>query len=543
MVRPVDTRDPEATLGRGEHQIDACCDPLLAVPLARGDTVVGFGGMSPRTRRGSVPSAAAPGPGRYKPMHSLAAATLTLPTFLVSAADRHTPNDAALAATEEDLLHGAVSQQIQPLIDAQVVPGCVVGVWRDGTPRFFGFGGTNADGSGPVPDERTLYEIGSITKVFTAVLLAEMAQRGEVSLDAPIANCYPMDRQVPQTDEDPIVLWHLAAHASGLPGMPTNMPAADVRDPYAGYTLDLMYDFLDDVRPPRAPEIAYEYSNLGSGLLGRLLEVCGGAPWHELLAARIFEASGMSDSVVLVDEATEARVARPSAEGLSASRWGGSDALAPCGAVVSSAADVLRFAAENIEPSEPDSTFARGLAASHEPRFTDPETGQVVALGWHLAGDGVTLWHNGSTGGYSSMLLVNKPARAAVVVLANGAAPSETTVAGDRIMEALLTGHAEPPSIEPTREVAADHLERLVGDYVSPLGFTIHVTREGGKLGARVTGQTRFRVYPEGDADAPTRFRYRVVRAALVFEVPERGTASAVILEQNGMQMRAERRR
>lgn len=444
------------------------------------------------------------------------------------------------APAQEDALHTLVSQQVVPLVDAQIIPGCVVGVWRDGERRFFGFGGIHADGSGPAPDENTLYEIGSITKVFTAVLLAEMAQSGEVALDTPIAELFPPGRRAPQRGEEPILLWHLAAHASGLPGMPGNMQPINADDPYEGYTLELMYDFLDGVRPARAPGAGYEYSNLGSGLLGRLLEAKAGMPWHELTADRIFEPLGMSDSVVLADDAIEARIARPSAEGLMSSRWGGLDALAPCGAIVSSAADVLRFAAENIEPSAPDGPLARALAASHEPRFTDPATGQVVALGWHLAGDGETLWHNGMTGGYSSMLLVNKAARTAVVVLSNGAAFA-TTDAGDRIMRALLTGSAEAPVVERAREIAGEHLERLVGDYVSPLGFTIHVTREGGRLGARLTGQPRFRVFPEGDAADPTRFVYRVVPAALVFELTEVGRATAVTLEQNGLKMRAER--
>jgi len=162
------------------------------------------------------------------------------------------------------------------------------------------------------------------------------------------------------------------------------------------------------------------------------------------------------------------------------------------------------------------------------------------AFGWHLAGDGVTLWHNGMTGGYSSMLLINKPERTAVVMLTSGASFG-TTRAGDEIMWKLMGGDAEPPQIQPTREVDPEHLDRLVGDYISPLGFTIHITREGGRLGARLTNQTRLRVFPEGDSGTPSRFRYRDVEAALAFELPEEGNATAVTLEQFGREMRAER--
>ncbi|MEM9064595.1 MAG: serine hydrolase [Planctomycetota bacterium] len=446
----------------------------------------------------------------------------------------------AQPALEDHQLRELVAEQIEPLIDSQMIPGCAVGIWRDGETHFFGLGGTNADGSGAAPNEHTLYEIGSITKVFTALLLAEMAQAGEVAFETPVADLFPDGRTVPRFGREPIRLWHLATHSSGLPGMPSNMVPADAGDPFEGYTTELMYDFLDAVQPFRTPGQGYEYSNLATGLLGRLLEARAGAPWHELLDTRIFGPVGMTESMVMVDAEIERRLAHPSAEGLTASRWGGMDALAPCGAIVSSAADLMKFAIWNIEPGQPGSRLARALEAAHEPRFTDPETGQVVALGWHLAGDGVTLWHNGMTGGYSAMLLINKPERTAVVLLANGATFA-TTAAGNAIMHALLTGNSEPPPSEPAREIAADHLERLVGDYTSPLGFTIHVTREGGRLGARLTGQTRLRVFPEGDGDAPSRFRYRVVPAVLAFELPQEGKATAVTLEQGGREMRAER--
>lgn len=442
---------------------------------------------------------------------------------------------------EVDTQRQTVEQHLEPLIDAGVIPGAVVGVWRNGQSSYYSFGGTNADGSGLAPDAETLYEIGSITKVFTAVLLSDMAQRGEVSIDMPIAEVYPADHKAPQRGDELIRLWHLATHSSGLTGRaPLNMRPDDPSTPFVGYTLDLMYDFLEDVGPARAPEAAYEYSNLASGLLGRLLQEKAGTPYRQLLAERIFEPAGMSDSSIVVDDATEARIAQPSAGGLTAPRWADLGALAPAGAIVSSASDLLKFAAWNIEPPEPDSNLAQALDLSHEPRFTDPNSGQVVALGWHLAGDGETLWHNGMTGGFSSMLLINKPERTAVVMLTNGASFA-TTRAGDAIMRKLLGGDAEPPQVQSTREIDPDHLDRLVGEYVSPLGFTIYITREGGRLGARLTNQTRLRVFPAGEGAAPTRFEYRAVPAALAFELPENGNATAVTLEQNGREMRAER--
>ena len=149
------------------------------------------------------------------------AASLTAPVLA------QTEPATAPSEPHELVLQELVSSQATPLIDAEVVPGLVVGVLQEGRTQYFGFGGINADGSGQAPDERTLYEIGSITKVFTAALLAEMAQRGEVALDDPIVSCYPDDHEAPQLGSEPIRLWHLATHSSGLPRMPTNMPATD----------------------------------------------------------------------------------------------------------------------------------------------------------------------------------------------------------------------------------------------------------------------------------------------------------------------------
>lgn len=473
------------------------------------------------------------------PVTVIAAQLLSAPVI----AQQNKPTAIETIQAEGEALEAVISSQIQPLIDAQLIPGAVVGVIQDGNSDMFAFGGVNSDGSGPIPTEHTLFEIGSITKVFTGILLAEMSEAGDVSLDMPIARLFPAGRNAPQVGDTPIQLWHLSAHASGLPGIPTNMPAVQSDDPYMGYTTDLMYDFLDEVTPARAPESSYEYSNLATGLLGRLLEQPANKTWAELIAARIFDPMGMTESFVVTDEAIELRIAKPSTEGLSAARWGGEDALAPCGAIVSSMSDMLKFANENLQPRDPESTLAKGLRTAHQLRFIDPQSGMAVGLGWHFNPDGTTLWHNGSTGGFSSMMLIDKSRGSAVVVLSNGAAAGDITLAGDAIMGWLQTGEVpNPPAVQRAREVSGEHLDHLVGEYVSPIGFSIHVTREGGRLGAQLTGQPRFRVYPGEDSKAPARFVYRVVEAALVFEFAEDGDVVAVTLEQNGAKMRAQRK-
>ena len=138
-----------------------------------------------------------------------------------------------------------------------------------------------------VPDIDTVFEIGSITKVFTALLLADMVLRGVVAWDEPVARLLPASVHVPRFGERQITLLDLATHTSGLPRMPSNFHPADPGDPYADYTVGQLYDFLDDTMLSRTPGTAYEYSNLGYGLLGHALARRSGSGFEELVRARI----------------------------------------------------------------------------------------------------------------------------------------------------------------------------------------------------------------------------------------------------------------
>jgi len=120
-------------------------------------------------------------------------------------------------------------------------------------------------------DGDTVLEIGSITKVFTSILLADMVEHGEVSLNDPIAKFLPKSVRVPTKDGKEITLVDLSTHTSGLPRLPTNLAPKDPRNPYADYTVEQLYDFLSKYTLTREIGSKYEYSNLGVGLLGHLL--------------------------------------------------------------------------------------------------------------------------------------------------------------------------------------------------------------------------------------------------------------------------------
>ena len=139
-------------------------------------------------------------------------------------------------------------------------------------------------GPGALPlDADSLFEIGSITKVFTATLLADMVDRGEVALDDPVSKDLPETVRVPERNGRKITFVDLATQSSGLPRMPDNMHPRDPANPYADYTLEQLYDFLGRFTLTRDIGSQYEYSNLGVALLGGALARRAGASYEALL--------------------------------------------------------------------------------------------------------------------------------------------------------------------------------------------------------------------------------------------------------------------
>src|SRR5476651_2029211 len=176
--------------------------------------------------------------------------------------------------------------------------GMVVGI-TEGKGHFeVCYGCRDARTGGPV-SEKTIFEIGSITKLFTALLLSDMVNRREVRLDEPVADLLPAGTHVPVRNGKAITLRDLASHYSGLPRVPTDLGRAD--DPYAGYTAEKLYQFLATHELMRTPGDSFEYSNLGVGLLGHALVLRAGVSDYEsLIRARILDPLRMDDTVIAI---------------------------------------------------------------------------------------------------------------------------------------------------------------------------------------------------------------------------------------------------
>jgi serine-type D-Ala-D-Ala carboxypeptidase/endopeptidase len=282
---------------------------------------------------------------------------------------------------------------------------------RDGDAVLGGFGG-----AGP----QTIFEIGSVTKVFTALLLADMAERGQVQLSDPAARYLP-------GASGPVTLADLATHTSGLPRLPRGLwwsALTRPRDPYAGYpAARLARVARRSLRVSSRPN-TYAYSNYGFGLLGYLLGQAAGSSYQALVTERICGPLGLADTTFDVPAASRDRLAPGQAYGRPAPGWH-MGALAAAGGLHSTAADLAKLLSACLGGSA-GTPLDAAIRATVRPRADIP-SGQI-GLAWHLTfrGDREVIWHNGMTGGYSAMIAFDPVRGIGVAALANaaGAQPS-----------------------------------------------------------------------------------------------------------------------
>jgi CubicO group peptidase (beta-lactamase class C family) len=443
----------------------------------------------------------------------------------------------SLVRAAEVLPRVEIDRLVAPLIDGQWCEGIVVGLVRlddSGTSQFqfAGYGRKSADDA-TTPDESSVFEIGSITKAFTGILLAEMAERGELSIDDPVQKHLPDDVKLRQAGEEPITLVHLATQYSGLPRMPLNFQPADAGNPFADYTADLLYDYLKNTKPSRKPGEKYEYSNLGLGLLGHVLARRGGKSYEAMIVERIADPLGMSDTrIVLSEDQRKRLVPGHDRDGNPIANWD-FDALAPAGALRSTAADLAKFVAANLQP--PQGTLGKAIQTAQQIRVGQDE-GMAIGLCWQITKASRTIWHNGQTGAYHSFVGFIPEKKFGVVVLSNTAAWHIDRVA-DGLLRRLLDLPADPPKLQQPITFDAAELEKFVGKYRMTLFFALTITQEDNKLFCQATGQERFRIYPE----SKTKFFWKEVDAQVSFDVNEDGKVTGLTLHQNGKDQPAKR--
>jgi len=406
---------------------------------------------------------------------------------------------------------------MQAWIDEQVDAGAVLAVTamrlEDGKATYFG-GGSLAPGTDTVPDEATQFEIGSITKAFTNLLLAEMVERDRVSYDTTIGELLGNDFEFANGAIADITLLQLATHTSGLPRLPSNLAPTDQLDPYEQYDEAALLQGVAAARDKQPLGHHYAYSNFGVGLLGYLLGRVHGGGYEDAVSELVIDPLGLG--------ATGFNRADQSATafrgGQTVRDWS-FDALAGAGALRSTTSDFARFA--QIMLGELDNPLAHDLAADRD--IVSQAGGFDITRVWHVgqSPNGEIFWHNGGTGGFWSFFGFKPATEEAVAILISG--DPDATGLGLRWL-----------GFESPKPPAGDIDESIIGQYDLNPNFGIGVYEINGTLVAQASGQMPLGLHYV-DADW---YAMDVADASLHF-IREDGKVVALELAQNSMLQRA----
>lgn len=302
-----------------------------------------------------------------------------------------------------------VDKLVSTLIGNGVI-GLTVGLANRNESAFFGYGQT-ANG-GPLPDEHTMFEIGSVTKTFTGLVLAKAVLKKQLRLNQTVQQLMPSGKVSVPKKNKAITLEHLATHTSGLSFMPGNIKSL------ATYKEKDLYNFLNMANLFGVPGVAWQYSNLGSGLLGHSLSLHAKKCYSDMIKEEILEPLELHDTTISISEEQAQRIVQPHNRmklAVPIMQWG-SDALVGAGALRSSTKDMLQYAA--AQAGIIDSSLAQAMALSQKARFSMGGS-RKIGLAWFIEGKQGFYYHEGETDGCTAYLGFDPRRKTCVVVLAN----------------------------------------------------------------------------------------------------------------------------
>jgi CubicO group peptidase (beta-lactamase class C family) len=350
----------------------------------------------------------------------------------------------------------AIRAYLEHRIDAEKIPGgVVVGIVDEQESSIISAGKPDRDTEKRV-DGDTLFEIGSVGKTFTALLLQDMIERGQMKLDDPVSLYLPESVKLPTRGGKEITLRHLATHMSGLPGIPDNLGPKHADNPYADYTVEKLYSFLSRYQLTRGPGASSEYSNLGMGLLGHVIALKAAASYESLVVDRICRPLGMDSTTITITPELQAHFAAGHNRfGESVRHWDVST-LEGAGALRSTANDMLKYVSANLglTPSE----LTPLMRKTHD-----------MGLAWYemdMHGTKI-IGHGGGTAGCSAFAGFDKAHRRGVVILTNITGVIDTEGLGKFLLVSEWNADHRPTHSNINSEILGSY----VGQYQFPTDF------------------------------------------------------------------------
>jgi D-alanyl-D-alanine-carboxypeptidase/D-alanyl-D-alanine-endopeptidase len=421
----------------------------------------------------------------------------------------------------------AFKKNLQERIDEGIHPAIVVAYIDGDKIQYYSLGVKSLKTKEPA-NENTVFEIGSITKTFTGLLLADNVIKGVMKLDDPLQKYLPAGVTAPTRNDQVITLVTMSNHTSALARMPSNFAPKNPNNPYADYSEQQMYDFLKGYTLPRDIGSQYEYSNYAQGLLGNVIAKKSGMPYEELMIKTIAKPLGMTSTAIAFTPEMKKNMAVGHAGNIEVENWDLSS-LAGAGGIRSSTVDMAKYVSANLGVLK--SNLYPAMQLTHK-ATTKEGINPKVGLGWHIikSGEKEVLTHSGGTGGYRTFAGFIPSEKKGVVVMTNSA----TGV--DDIGIHLLNPSVSLVAVNKTVTVDAAVLEKYVGKYELMPNFVLTVTRDNTQLNAQATGQPAFPIF----AKASNVFFYKVVEAQLTFN-ENNGVVESVTLFQGGQTITGKR--
>lgn len=344
---------------------------------------------------------------------------------------------------------------LEPAAGETTFPLVVVGILQGGEHQVLEFGAIEvaqpATPGESAPAEQLLFPIASLTKPVTALLLAKLASRGEIDLDAPAVECAQHPHLCP--DGQAITWRRLATHTSGLPVLPDDVGELSGGS-LSAYDDARLQAWLGRARLGRAPGSGFEYSTAGYGVLGSRLAAVQGRPFADLLRDEVLQPLGMRAARFSLSGDDLARLAAGHRQDGSPAPLPAEDgpvgALAPAGALVASVSDLLVFLETNVRPDAEWRAPVELLLRPHADIPSFPPS--VMALGWQYLTPAGFYWHAGHGGGHHGFMAFHPQGQVGVVVLTNSAtsfADTRLAVASFTLLGGLLSGAGTPAGGEP----------------------------------------------------------------------------------------------
>ena len=312
-----------------------------------------------------------------------------------------------------------VDSLVRPYIRLKNTAGICIAVIKDGNVQTYSYGETKV-GEKQLPDaDKTLFEIGSISKTFTAILLADEVAKGKMSLNDPVNKYLPDSIPILAFKDVPITLKTLSNHTSGFPSLPTNIfeKGNDNSNPYKSYDEKKLLTYLKNFKPYREIGVNFDYSNFAVGMLGTILARQNQTSYEQLLIDKICKPLQMENTKIILQGTDNQRFAQGYDEnGKANSQWDFT-ALAGAGGIRSTVSDMVKYVKANM--SKAPQQLQEAVDLTQKKTFSKEKN--VIGLGWilPLKGNDNLYFHNGGTGGFRSFAGFDKERQTGIVILSN----------------------------------------------------------------------------------------------------------------------------